>query len=447
MRIPLLGNITFAKTKPPLEQELAQARIGAALASIWSTFQPYSDDLTGAKGLNVYAQMKTDAQVQAALNQVYGLVLGEGWDIQAAEYADSEADPAQEQADFVKYCFEQSQGSFTDNLLDILDAVAMGWSVSEIVWRLESGEPWDGYYGLKALKSKDVLGLELLPDEFGNVQKLRQANWLNRSEEGWPPEKFVIFTNRSPYSNPFGQSDLRAAHKAWWLKDWTQRWFAVFMQRSASPTPYGTYKAGTPKAQQDAMLTILNNLQSETGMVIPQEWAVSFLQVAAGSQDAYLRCLEWCDNQIAKAILSQTLTSGEGQRVGSMALGNVHLDVLQAQLRLQRERLCECVNDQLIRRLVDANFETRLYPKLIIVKPEQETTVEYADALFKMSNLGLDVVGADDVPQLRDRLGLTATPPEPTPDLFPGLTPPPVTSQDQTGQTGAAQADATTQAV
>ena len=443
MRIPGLGQITFARTKPPVEQELAQARIGAALASIWQTFQPYSDDLTGSKGLDVYAKMKTDAQVQAALSQVYGLVLGEGWDIQTAECEDNEADVAQEQADFIKYCFEQSQGSFTDNLLDILDAVAMGWSVSEIVWRAEEGKPWDGYFGLKALKSKDVLSLQLLSDEFGNVKALKQASYVSSVKEEWPPEKFIIFTNRSPYSNPFGQSDLRAAHKAWWLKDWTQRWFAVFMQRSASPTPYGTYKPGTPKAQQDAMLAILNNLQSETGMVIPQDWAVNFMQVAGGSQDAFLRCLEWCDNQIAKAILSQTLTSGEGQRVGSMALGNVHLDVLRAQLRVQRERLTECVNDQLIRRLVDANFETRFYPKLTIIKPEAESTVEYFDAIFKASNIGLDVIGTDDVPQLRERLGLTAVPPE-------SLQLPPLMEtapEVPTGQTGNVDANAETQAV
>jgi phage gp29-like protein len=444
MRIPGLGNVNFARNKPPVGEELAQARIGAALSSIWSTFQPFSDDLTGSKGLGVYQKMKTDAQVQAALNQVYGMVLGEGWEVKTPDCEEAEQEEAQKQADFIKYCFERSQGSFTDNLLDMLDAIAVGWSVMEIVWQLESGAPWDGYYSLKALKSKDPNSLELNADQFGNVTALRQPQGLGRQQVDMPPEKFVIFTNRSPYGNPFGQSDLRAAHKAWWMKDWTQRFYAVFMQRCASPFPVASYKPGTPEKIQKEMLIILDKIQSETGMVIPSDWALTWSQIAAGSHQVFVDCINLCNQEIAKAILSQTLTSGEGQRVGSMALGEVHLQVLQTQLRVQRERLCETVNDQLIRRLIDANFDTRYYPELVIIQPERESTESYFNSLFKAGNIGLDIFGPEDIGQLRDRLGLTATPPPDQLAIPPEL---PAIGQAATGQMGVVDANAPPQSV
>ena len=419
MRIPFVGEMTFARTKPKPEEELARGSINGSIYQLVTGFQSFSDDLTGSKGATTYSKMKTDAQVQAALNQIYAMVLGDGWDVACADVEEGDKTEAERQADFVRYCFEESQGSFEDNLLDMLDAIALGWSILEIVWRVEDGQKWDGFFGLKALKSKDTLTCELNVDEFGNVLSVRQPSVPESLETPYPVDKFLIFTNRSPYGNPFGESDLRAAYKAWWLKDWVQRWFAVFMQRAATPTPYGKYAPGITKTQQTEVLTILDKLQSETAMVIPNAWEVDFLQVAAGSHEAYLRCLEWCNQEIAKAILSQTLTSGEGQRVGSMALGNVHLDILRSHIRVHRGRLQETVNDQLIRRLVDANFEIRHYPKLEIVAPQAETTNEYFEAIFRANNLSVDVIAPEDVPQLRDRLGLTAAAPEQLPELGP----------------------------
>jgi phage gp29-like protein len=243
---------------------------------------------------------------------------------------------------------------------------------------------------------------------------------------------------------PWGKSDLRAAYKAWWLKDWTTRWFGVFMQRCATPVPVGKFKRGTPQAQQTELLNVLNKLQSETALIMPDDVQSEFMQVAPTSHEAFLECLEWCDQQIASAIISQTLTSGEGSRVGSMALGKVHLDVLKANLRMMRERLTETINYQLIRRLIDYNFERRFYPTLGIIDFTDETLADWADSLFKVSNLPVQTIGTQDVQTIRDRLGLTAAWTEED-MIVPEPEPEPLAATDRTA--GTAEAVSADQAV
>ncbi|MDA2917755.1 DUF935 domain-containing protein, partial [Nitrospinae bacterium AH_259_B05_G02_I21] len=74
-----------------------------------------------------------------------------------------------------------------------------------------------------------------------------------------------------------------------------------------------------------------------------------------GSVETYQAFCEYIDSQIAKAILGQTLTSGEG-RHGTQALGTIHAEVRQDILEADSRALQTTINDQLIRWLVYFNF-------------------------------------------------------------------------------------------
>ena len=69
---------------------------------------------------------------------------------------------------------------------------------------------------------------------------------------------------------------------------------------------------------------------------------------------------------MARAILGQTLTTDEGRRVGSMALGKVHLQVLVMQLDGLRKQLAdEVMTEQVIRPLVQLNLGDAPIPKFV----------------------------------------------------------------------------------
>ncbi|MCL6630869.1 MAG: DUF935 domain-containing protein, partial [Armatimonadetes bacterium] len=141
------------------------------------------------------------------------------------------------------------------------------------------------------------------------------------------------------------------------------RFWNIYLEKFGMPTAKGAYRRGMPKNQQDELLRVLDKIQQETAIVVPEDVTVELLEAHRGGEAGYLAAIDFHNKQIAKAILGQTLTSDEGTRVGSLALAKVHLDVLGFYIEKLRRDLEETVmREQVIRRLVDLNFHTPTSP-------------------------------------------------------------------------------------
>lgn len=84
---------------------------------------------------------------------------------------------------------------------------------------------------------------------------------------------------------------------------------------------------------------------------------VQFVEAARAAADGgtYRTMADWCNDEIAKIVLGATLTSGEGRRSGSLALGTVHDAVRQDYVEADARLLAEVVNATLVRWIVDLN--------------------------------------------------------------------------------------------
>ena len=181
-----------------------------------------------------------------------------------------------------------------------------------------------------------------------------------------PREKFILYAYNPRYESPAGESDLRAAYRAWRSKERILQQWDLFLSKYASPTLIGVYKRGLPPAQQEELLRALDKLQQETAMIVPEEVQVSALEFKQSGAESFAQAVAHHNAEIAKSILGETLTTDEGQRVGSLALGQVHLKVLQTQLRALRAELAERVMyDQLICPLVRLNFGDAPVPRFV----------------------------------------------------------------------------------
>lgn len=77
-----------------------------------------------------------------------------------------------------------------------------------------------------------------------------------------------------------------------------------------------------------------------------------------------MEAVEFHNREMVRSILGQTLTTDEGKRVGSLALGKVHLQVLLLQLEAVRRELADTVmTEQVIRPLVELNFGKAELPR------------------------------------------------------------------------------------
>jgi hypothetical protein len=345
----------------------------------------------------IYDEMEKDSMIQTALTVKKLGVLAAPYKIVPA--GDSPRERAK--AEFVERAFGRMEGSPETILTGAMDAFAKGWSVQELVWTGDS-RTWNGGCGaldapaqhdlglgkhivtigsprfrddhrplgifdipnstfeaplfLHSVRPKDpaLFGLEV--DRFGRITGLRLQLPGEPAKE-LPRGKFVVFANRGSYLRPKGRSDLDAAHRHWQAKSQLLAAWKLHLERYASPTVLGRFQRGVTTDEQSAVLSALTELSQHTAIVFPDEIAISTLGGDKEASQGFLEAIEFHNREIARSILGQTLTTDEGKRVGSLAMGKVHLQVLLLQLEGIRRELADSVmTEQVIRPLVELNF-------------------------------------------------------------------------------------------
>lgn len=379
------GSPNNVRRFPPVG-EVASAR--GTLASALGQIAPYNpDDLIGKRGYAVYDQMQKDAQVQACLTIKKLAVLSRGWEVHPASSKPHDV----EVADFVRFALNEMRGSILDVLFNVLDALAKGFSVLEINYRALEKEPHRGRIGIASIKAKDPSTFVFDTDEFLNLKGLTRTIDASRPFDklrmlrSLPADKFVVYSYMPRYESPYGTSDLRAAYKHYWSKDLLTRFMNIYLEKYGSPTAKGSFRRGTPKSGQEELMRVLDKIQQQTAIVIPEDVQIELLEANRGGEAGYLQAIEFHDKQISRAILCQTLMTDEGTRVGSFALAKVHLDVLKMCLRKLKRDLEESVmQEQVIKRLVDYNFSVSAYPTFSLGPLEDTDVVQLSGVIEKL---------------------------------------------------------------
>ncbi len=308
----------------------------------------------GLLSYQTYDEMQKDSMVQTALTLKRLAVLASDYEVSPA----SPSPEAQRKADFVREALSAMEGSPIDVLTHAMDAFAKGWSVQESVYEARGGRLW-----LKAVRPKDPSLFGLQVDRFGRLEGLT-LQVPGETEVALPRGKFVVYMHQRSYAQPKGRSDLDAAHRHWQAKQSLLAAWRLHLEKFAMPTVLGKYERGLPADEQTAILRALQDIQNNTAVVYPSEIDVSLLGGQRDPSTGFLDAIDFHNREIARSVLGQTLTTDEGRRVGSLALGKVHLQILLLQVNAIRRDLAETVmTEQLIRPLVEANFGPGMIPK------------------------------------------------------------------------------------
>ncbi|MCS7208486.1 MAG: DUF935 domain-containing protein [Fimbriimonadales bacterium] len=321
----------------------------------------FDDDLLAKHGYAIYDQMLTDAHVKACFNLKRWGVLSVPWRLEPAD----ETPEAQRVHQFVLYNLHTMAGGVFSLLWRALDALAKGCAILEKLYAYCDEPPYAGYWVVRGFKAKNPALFRFEVDAYRNLRSL--ILYAPSGERlSLPRDKFIVYAYNPRYESPAGESDLRAAYRAWRSKERILQLWDLFLAKYASPTLIGVYKRGLPPAQQEELLRALDKVQQETAIIVPEEVKVDALEFKQAGAESFAQAVAHHNAEIAKSLLGETLTTDEGQRVGSLALGQVHLKVLQTQLRALRADLAERImHDQLIRPLVHLNFGNAPLPKFV----------------------------------------------------------------------------------
>ncbi|MCB2154882.1 DUF935 domain-containing protein [bacterium] len=274
---------------------------------------------------------------------------------------------AQQSVDFVRGVLDRLPRA-EEFLRALLDGVAKGFAVVELIW---------GYDAQRRIVVQDWLAHpqeHFLFDARGRLLLLSPPFRPGRGSEEWlpaagrttvvaqgafpaPPHKFIVLTFGRDARNPYGRGLAQRAYWLYWFKKNNLKFWSIYNEKFGSPTAIATYSPGTPEDERARLLDVVEALQTDCGVVLPESVSLRFLEtMGRGDGGTYAAFADWCNDEMSKVVLGATLTSGEGRRSGSMALGSIHDAVRQDYIEADARLLAGVMNETIVRWLVELNF-------------------------------------------------------------------------------------------
>ncbi|MDR0388401.1 MAG: DUF935 domain-containing protein [Treponema sp.] len=277
---------------------------------------------------------------------------------------------------------------------DMLDALAKGFSVNEIIWDTDK-TPWKP----KAYKYRDARWFQY-DKETGKTLMLRAP--LGNELEPLRPFHFVVHEPHLISGNQITAGLALPALYFWMLKSYDVTSWAAFIDRYGYPIRIGKYGKKATEQDRATLKRAVAAIGQDFGAVIPESAQLEIIESkhASETSNVYKTMADWIDKQISKLVLGQTMTSDDG---ASLAQSKTHEEVRQDIADSDIQQVVETLNTALTIPYINLNFgEQENYPKIDLYKPDEKNIEQIIAAVEKLGPQGLKVK-ADEV---RSILGL-----------------------------------------
>lgn len=282
-----------------------------------------------------------------------------------------------------------------DDLVDVLDAIGKGYSVTEILWKTE-GRLWT----VERLEWRDPRWFRLDRTDGRTVRLIDTAGELDL-----PAAKFVTHFARAKTGLPIRAGLARLACWGWMFKNFALKDWAIFAETYGHPIRLGKYGPEATPEDRQTLLRALRAIGSDMAAAIPRsmELSLEYASGATSSADMYENLVRYWDEQISKGVLGQVGTTDA--IAGGHAVGRVHNDVREDIRDADAEQLAVTLRRDLAAPLTALNFGPSVaVPKISLHAPDEVDLSTLVTAVQTLVPLGLRVSAAD----MRERLGLQA---------------------------------------
>ena len=298
-----------------------------------------------------------------------------------------------------------------DELFNILDAIAKGYSVTEIIWDT-SEFPWLP----RRLIHRDPRFFEF--DRLGE-------NLLLKTENGPKPlsaYKYIIHRCQAKSGLAIRGGLARAVAWMYLFKNFDIKSWVQFLEIFGLPLRLGKYGPGATENDKQTLLNAVRHIANDAAAIIPDSMLIEFVASAAPGgkgTDNFFIFADYLDKQVSKAVLGQTGTTDTGQYVGT---SDAHREVRDDIETADAIQLAATLNRDLVQPIVTLNFgEMKLYPRLRIAREKRADLASLISNLAALVPMGLEV----EMSVIRDKLGLPDPPPGAklltAPTAMPGL--------------------------
>ncbi len=234
--------------------------------------------------------------------------------------------------------------------LDLLDAIGKGFSLAEVMWGRDGNRVTIG--DLRWIPQKKLTFVEDLHPRL----LTRENPWQG---EEFPLWKVIYHRYKARSGHDTRAGVLRVVGYMYLLKNYAMKDWAAFNEVFGMPLRLGKYDPMASPADREALVQAIRNLGSDAAGVISKNTEIEFVEATSrlsGNTNPYQVLAEFCNREMSKAILGQTLTTDTTGATGTYAAARVHSQVRRDLVEADAQALAHTLREQLLRPLVGFNF-------------------------------------------------------------------------------------------
>ena len=194
-------------------------------------------------------------------------------------------------------------------------------------------------------------------------QRRKLKNWFDKavSKAGDPsgvelPEnKFVVHKYKAKSGHASRAGIMRVVSWMYLFKNYDIKDWVSFCEVFGMPLRLGKYDASASESDKKQLMEAIISLGTDAAGIVPSSTMIEFIESQkTTSVEIYEKLARYCDEQISKAILGQTLTSDSGG--GSYAQSKTHNEVRHDLTVADAKSLAVTIRRDIIRPLVEFNY-------------------------------------------------------------------------------------------
>lgn len=321
------------------------------------------------KTIEAYRDLKNDPHVWSCIQSRKSGLLG-------LEYTIAQNNSSQEVVKFIEEIF--SSLDITQIQRDILEAPLFGYQPMEIIWTQTKG--LKQYFVPQEIIAKPQ---EWFFFDLNGRLKFKKSG----TPEGIlaPPKKILNIQYEPSYLNPYGHSLLSKCYWAVTFKNGSIKFWVNFAEKYGMPLILGHYTRGASSEEIQKLADVLADMAEDSVIVSPSDIKIEMQEAVRNSSIIlYKELIKFCNSEISKAILSQTLTTEI--EMGSLAASQTHFKV-RKEVILSDIKLVERVMNLLIKWIVELNFGMVTFPSYKIILNDSDN-MQKIERDLKISQTG-----------------------------------------------------------
>jgi len=303
---------------------------------------------------------RNDGQARAILNSIV-------FPIKLARPRIKAAPGGEKEAEFIRQNFlgVPAEGGMSIPLSRIIAQMALavrdGYKIFEKVWKIRNGVIY-----LDKLAFRSTSTTNFIYDDHGNIIGARQETTFQNKYYNvkWGLDKIAFYIYNAEENPYVGES---AFYPVFYHYDKKHKLYAIAhlaYQLNALPIRIGKHPLGMHASVLEEFRNNLKKMGSAMVMTMPNTCEVDKFESSRSLSD-FLPLIRHHDSMMSRAFLAQFLNLGQEGRGGSFALSENQSDLFLMALVSILEEIANVFNTQVIPQLIDWNFGTGKYPKVV----------------------------------------------------------------------------------